>query len=61
MTGKLMYFSNYGNKITPSIQLQLMVEHLDTQINEPANQTSINVPKVVKLTNKKRLLYDFRD
>ena len=56
MAGKLMYFSNYDNKITPSIQLQLMVEHLDTQINEPANQTSINVPKVVMLTKKKRLL-----
>ena len=61
MAGELMYISNYGNKITPSIQLQLMVEHLDTQINEPANQTSINVPKVVKLTNKKRILYDFRN
>ena len=35
-----------------SSTLKLVVE---TQINEPTNQNSIKVPKVVKPTNKKTL------
>ena len=33
------------------------LKRLDTQLNEPINQNSIKVPKVVKPTNKKTLLY----
>ena len=33
-----------------------VVKILDTQLNEPTNQNSSNVPKVVKPTNKKTLI-----
>ena len=42
-------------------QLQLVVEHLDTHLNEPTNQNSIKVPEVVKPTNNKTLLKYFGD
>ena len=32
------------------------LQRLDTQLNEPTNQNSIKVPKVVEPTNKKMLL-----
>ena len=32
-----------------------------TQTNEPTNQNSIKVPKVVKFTNKKTLIQNFGD
>ena len=37
-------------------RLQLVVETLGrTELNEPPNQNSILVPKVIKTTNKKKL------
>ncbi len=37
-------------------RLKLVVETFNRQMNEPTNQNSIKVPKVVKQTNKKTLL-----
>ena len=42
MADKLMYIPNY------------ITIRLDSQLNELANQNSINVPKVVKPTNDKK-------
>ena len=44
-------FSMMIHKNTPSVDYNLLLKSLDTQINEPTNQNSI-VPKVVKPTNK---------
>ncbi len=44
------------HKITPSVENNYGLKRLDTQLNEPTNQNSIKVPKVVKPTNKKILL-----
>ena len=38
-----------------TISLQLVAEMLHTQLNEPTNQISIKVPKVVKPMKKKML------
>ena len=43
-------------KITPSVDYNWWLKRLDTQINEPTNQYSIKVPKIVKPMNKKTLL-----
>ena len=48
MANKLMYIPNYDNKSCPFCGLQLAVEIFETQFNEPDNQNSIKVPKVVK-------------
>ena len=42
------YTQNY-----PFCRLQLMLETFDTPLNEPTNQNSIKVHKVVKPTNQK--------
>ena len=44
------------HKITPSLDYNLWLKHLVTQLNKPTNQNSIKVPKVVKPTNEKTLL-----
>ena len=49
------------HKITTSVDYNKWLKRLDTQLNQPTNQNSIKVPKVVKQTNKKTLLYDFGD
>ena len=36
------------HKITPSVVYSLWMRRLGTQLNEPTNQNSIKVPKVVK-------------
>ena len=36
-------------------KLLLLLKHWDTQLHEPTNQIQINVPNVVKPTNKKML------
>ena len=41
------------NKITYFVNINWWLKRLDTQINEPTNQNSIKVPKIVKPTNKK--------
>ena len=37
------------------------LKRLNTQLNEPTNQYSIKVPKVVEQPNKKSLLQNFGD
>ena len=44
------------HKINPAVDYNKWLRRLDTQLNEPNNQNSIKVPKVVKPTNKKTLL-----
>ena len=41
------------HKITHSVDYNWWLKRLDNQLNEPTNQTSIRVPKVVMPTNKK--------
>ena len=41
-------------KFTPFVDYNLWLKRLDDQPNEPTNQYSIKVPKVVRPTNKKR-------
>ena len=47
------------HKIAPSVDYNQLLKRLDTQLNEPANQNSLKVPKVVKPMNKKTFLQDF--
>ena len=44
------------HKITPSVDYNQWFKRLDTQLNEPANQNSMEVPKIVMSTNKKTFL-----
>ena len=44
------------HKITPSVDYNLWLKRLDTQLNEPTNKDSIKVPKVINPTNKETLL-----
>ena len=41
------------HKIIPTVDYNLWLKRLDIQLNEPTNQNSLKVPKVVKSTNKK--------
>ena len=45
MADKLMYISNDDAQNYPFFRLRLVVEHLDTHLNESANQNSIKVEK----------------
>ena len=58
MADKLMQIPSPMNthKIASSVDYNLCLKRLDTQLNGPTNQNSIKVPKVVKQTNKKMLL-----
>ena len=49
MTEKLMYIPNDGTDNYPLYRLQIVVE---TKLNEPTKQNSVEVPKIVKSTNK---------
>ena len=55
MTDKLMYIPNDYTQNYPFYRLKFLLKRLDTQFNEPKDQNSIKVPKVVKPTNKKTL------
>ena len=44
------------HKITPSVDYNIWLKRLDTQLNKPSNQNSVKFPKVIKPTNKKTLL-----
>ena len=48
-------------QITPSVDLNQWLKRLYTQLYELTNQNSMRVPKIVKPTNKKTLLYNFWD
>ena len=56
MANKLKYITNVNTQNYPFCRLQLVVETFNTKSNEPTNQSSIKVTKVVKLTNKKTLV-----
>ena len=43
------------HQITPSVDYNLWLIRLDTQLKKPTNQNLLKVPKVVKPTNKKTL------
>ena len=51
-----IYIPNDKNKIIPSVDYNLWLKRLDTQLYEPLNQNSTKVPKVIITTNKKTLL-----
>ena len=51
MADKLIYILNDDTQNNPFCRLQLV----DTQLNEPTNQNSMKVPKVVEPTNRKTL------
>ena len=53
MADKLMYIPNDDTKNYSFCRLKLVVETLDTQLNEPTNKISIKIPKVETLTKKK--------
>ena len=55
MADKLMYLQNDSQNY-PFCRLRL-----DTHLNEPTNQNSLKVPKVVKPTNKKTFTRHFGD
>ena len=55
MADKLNYIPNDDTLNYPFCRLQLVVERLDTQLNEPTNQNAIKVPKVVQPTNNNTL------
>ena len=42
-------------KITPPVEYNKCLKRLDTKQNEPTNQNSLKVPKVVKPNNKKTI------
>ena len=44
------------HKITLSVDYNKWFKHLDTQPNEPTNENSIKVLKIVDPTNKKTIL-----
>ena len=52
---KLIWIPNDDTQNYHLSGLQLEVETLDTQLNEPTNQNSIKVSNVVKPANKKVL------
>ena len=56
MAEKIMYIPMMIHKIAPTVDYNLWLKRLDTQLNEPSNQDSIKVPKVVKPMNKKASL-----
>ena len=50
-----MYIPN-DYEITTFVDNRQFFKRLDTQPNEPTNPNSLKVPKIVKPTNKKKLL-----
>ena len=61
MADKIMWIPKNGTKKSPSVNYNYNFKRLHTQLNEPTNQNSIKVLKVVRPTNKKSLLYNFGD
>ena len=51
-----MYIQNDDSQNYTFCRLQLVVDRLETQLNESTNQSSIKVPKIVKTTTIKTLL-----
>ena len=40
------------HKINPCVDYNYLLKRLNTELNEPTNQNSIKIPKVVETTNK---------
>ena len=53
MADKLLFIPIDDTKITPSVDHNKWLKRLDTQLNEPTNQNSIIIQKVVEPTNNK--------
>ena len=45
MIDKLMYIPNDIHKIIPSVDYNLWLKRLNTELNKPTNQNSIKLPK----------------
>ena len=56
MADKKMYIPNEDTKNYPSVDYNNWLKSLETQLNEPNNQNSVKVLKVVKPISKKTLL-----
>ena len=54
MAEKFMYIPNDDIKYYPFYRSELVIETIDTQLQEPINQNSIKLPKIVMPTNKKQ-------
>ena len=61
MADKLTYILNDYTQNTPSVDYSQWLKRLNIQLNEPTNQNSIDVPKVIEVTNKETLLLNFGD
>ncbi len=61
MADKLRYIANMIHIINASVDCNQWIKRLDNQVNDRTNQNFIKVPKVVKPTNKKTLLYNLGD
>ena len=48
MADKFIYIHNDNLQITPSVDYKCL-KRLDTELNEPTNQNSIKVPKLLNL------------
>ena len=59
MADKLMYILNDDTQNYPLLNNNKGLIYLETQLDEPTNQNSIKVPKVVK--NKKTISQNFVD
>ena len=57
---KFMIFPIRVHKITPSLDYNKRLKHLDTQLNEPTNQKFHKSSKNVKSTNKKNVTIKLR-
>ena len=51
-----MYIPNADTQNNPFCRLKLVVESLNTELNEPTNQNSLKETKVVRPKNEKSLL-----
>ena len=57
MADKLMYIPNILHEIIPSVDYNLWLKRLHTQLNESMNQDLIKVPKVVKTQQIRKHYY----
>ena len=55
MAENVIYIPIVDTQNTPSVDYNQWLKRLDIQRNEPTNNNSLNVPKIVKPTNKKTI------
>ena len=56
MADELMYIANDDKQDCPSVDSNYWLKRFNTQLNDPTNQNSLKVPKVVKPIYNKMLL-----